>query len=261
MSWLSTLGTGGRRFAAAPLWCGAFCRHPHLSGRPAGGRRAAARIGCPTLCVRLRGGLADPWPRGAVVDLGFGAQPFEDAERMAVTRQAGNFARGIVEVAEYDGCSRAGLHAGGHIFAGTQFAAANSRGAGAGGVQTAVAEVALLDYATHARRHVRIESLLHAGWPLRVPPVEVAGVIRAGCHAVAAAEAALRHLIHDAGGGIDFDSLLRADRGAGRSLPALLAKDGDEGGTAIGKGRAVGDLIDAHPGDARAGGGLGHHLD
>src|ERR1022692_3370127 len=83
----------------------------------------------PTAAARARAACRRPWQksRGAVVDLGFGAQPFEDAERMAVTRQAGNFARGIVEVAEYDGGSRAGLHAGGHIFAGTQFAAANSR--------------------------------------------------------------------------------------------------------------------------------------
>ena len=69
----------------------------------------------------------------------------------------------------------------------------------------------------------RIERLLHAGRPRRVPPVEVAGVIRAGRHAIAAAEAALRHLADHAGCRIDVDRLLRANMYAGSFVATMLA--------------------------------------
>ena len=67
-------------------------------------------------------------------------------------------------------------------------------------------------------------------------------MIGAGGHAVAAAQAALRHLADDAGGWVHIDGLLRADGDAGGIVAALLAEDGDEGAAAL---RVPGSVIDA----------------
>ena len=88
--------------------------------------------------------------------------------------------------------------------------------------------------------------------PRRIPPVEVARVIGAGGHAVAAAQTTLRHLHDDAGGLIDFDGLLRADFDAGRFVLAVHAQDGNEGFAAAGTVHAVRNFADEHRREARA---------
>src|ERR1019366_741249 len=198
--------------------------------------------------------LAHPVLLGTVVDLGLGADFLEQPEAVAVFGGLGGRAFGLVQIAELDGSGGAGLDARGYVIDGLD-AAPIGGGLLDGGMPAAVAEVALLDHAAHAGRHVGVQSLFHAGGPGRVPPVEVARVVRASRHAVAAAEAAFGHLAHNPGGRIDFDGLLRADGGAGRILAALLAQDGHEGRPPVGVVLAVIDLEHADPGDAFAIGG------
>src|SRR5579862_6976748 len=67
-----------------------------LDRRTPRGMRWVSTSGIGGLLSLLCGSLPDPRPRGAVVDLGLGAQPLQDAERMPVARQAGHLARGVV---------------------------------------------------------------------------------------------------------------------------------------------------------------------
>ena len=95
----------------------------------------------------------------------------------------------------------------------------------------AVTEVALSRPRRACAARRRVERLLHAGRPRRIAPVEVARVIGAGRHAVAAAQAALRHLADDARGRIHFHRVAAGrHRHAGRLFFALLAHHRDEGG-------------------------------
>src|ERR1039458_6395430 len=142
-----------------------------------------------------RGGdLAPPVPLGVVVNLGLRAKFFQQAEAVGVLGGQGGLAGGVVQIAEADGAGGAGLHASGHVFAGLDLTLPGGGRSLFGGMPAAVAEVAFFHHAAHAGGDVGIERLLHAGGPLRVPPVEVARVIGAGGHTVAAAEAALGHL-------------------------------------------------------------------
>src|SRR5947209_2914625 len=134
------------------------------------------------------GERAHPRPRRPVMDLRIGAQLLEDTERLRRGSHARNVRAGAVQIAECDRTGRARLRASGHIFAALELRC----------MIPSVAEIALLDHASHSRRDVRIEGLLHAGGPCRVPPVEVARMVRASRHAIPAPEAALRHLIDDA---------------------------------------------------------------
>src|ERR1019366_2910505 len=84
-----------------------------------------------------------------------------------------------------------------------------------GGMPASMTEIAFLHHPAHARSYAGIQSFLHARGPGWIPPVEVAGMIRTGCHTVAATEAALRHLADHARGRIDVHRLLRADMHAG----------------------------------------------
>ena len=65
-------------------------------------------------------------------------------------------------------------------------------------LQPVAAEAALLDDAARARRDLRVQRLAEPARPVGVPPVERARVVRAGGHAVAAAQAAHRDLRDDA---------------------------------------------------------------
>src|ERR1035437_137001 len=201
------------------------------------------------------GDFAHPVFLGVVVNLRIGAERFQHAETVRLVRAAGRFRGRIVQVAETDGSVGAGFHAGRNVIRGVDFGLTIGNGFGLGGVPAAMAEVALFDHAAHARGDGRIEGLFHAGGPGRVPPVEVAGVVGAGGHAVAATEAALGHLADDSGGGVDIHRLLRADADAGGILAAMLAEDGDEGGAPAGALGAVIDSEHADPGESGAIGG------
>src|ERR1035437_4143346 len=198
------------------------------------------------------GNFAHPGFLGVVIDLGIGPERFEHTEAVRIARALGGFGGRIVQVAEVDGAAGASLHAGRDVIGGVDFGLAVGHGLGFGGMPAAVAEVALFDHAAHARRDVRVEGLFHAGGPGRIPPVEVACVVGAGGHAVAAAEAALGHLADDSGGRVDIHRLLRADADARGVLAAMLAEDGDEGGAPAGSFHAVIDLEDADPSEAGA---------
>src|ERR1019366_6120559 len=212
------------------------------------------------LCESRAGGAGDfahPVFLGMVVDLGIGAERFQHAETVRIARALGGFGGRIVQLAEVDGARGASFHAGGDVIRRVDLILAVGNGFGLGGVPAAVAEVALFDDAAHARSDVRVEGLFHAGGPGGIPPVEVAGVVRAGGHAVAATEAALGHLADDSGGGVDIHRLLRADADAGGILAAMLAEDGDEGGAPVTALGAVIDAEHADPGEAGAIGGAG----
>src|SRR5450759_750352 len=185
-----------------------------------------------------------------VIDLGIGAERFQHAETVRKARALGGLGGRSVKVAEVDGARGASVHAGRDVIRRVDPGLAVGNGFGLGGVPAAVAEVALFDHAAHARRDVRVEGLLHAGGPGRIPPVEVACVVGAGGHAVAATEAALGHLADDSGGRVYIYRLLRADADARGVLAAMLAEDGDEGGTPAGALGAVIDPEDADPGEA-----------
>src|ERR1035437_6222597 len=199
--------------------------------------------------------FAHPGFLGVVIDLGIGAERFQHAETVRIARALGGFGGRIVQVAEVYGAAGAGFHAGGDVIRGFDLILAIGNGFGLGGVPAAVAEVALFDHAAHARSDVRVEGLFHAGGPGGIPPVEVAGVVRAGGHAVAATEAALGHLADDSGGGVDIHRLLRADADAGGILAAMLAEDGDKGGAPAGALGAVIDSEHVDPGESGAIGG------
>src|SRR5437879_2769613 len=94
-----------------------------------------------------------------------------------------------------------------------------------------------------------------AGCARNVSYPGLAGVVRAGGHAVAAAEAALGHLADDAGGRVHVHCLLGADADARGFFAAMLAEDGDEGGAALRTFGAIIDPEDADPGKAGAIGG------
>src|ERR1035437_370712 len=198
--------------------------------------------------------LAHPVLLGTIVDLGLGADFLEQPETGAVFGGLGGRAFGTVQIAELDGPGGAGLDARGHVIDGLNGAPVGG-GALDGGMPAAVAEVALLDHAAHARGYIGVEGFFHAGGPGRVPPVEVTRMVRASHHAVAAAEAAFGHLAHNPGGRVDLDGLLRADGDAGCILAALLAQDGHEGRPPVGIVFAVIHLEHADPGDAFAIGG------
>src|SRR5260370_2776374 len=199
--------------------------------------------------ARRIGGFADPLLFGAVINLGIGVDGFQQAEAVGILRSARDVGGGLVEVAEADGLSGAGLRAGGDVCRQTV-----GLGYLFGGVPAAVTEVALLDHSAHTRRDVGIQGFLHAGGPCRIPPVEIARMIGAGHHAVAAAEAALRHLFDDSSDGVDVDRLLPADADA-RSVPAMLAEHRDESRTPVRALAAVIDLKNADPGDTGTIGG------
>src|ERR1035438_2272561 len=193
-----------------------------------------------------------------VIDFGIGAERFQHAEAVGKVGALGGFGGGVVEVAEVDGARGASFHAGRDVIRRVDCGVAVGYGFGLGGVPAAVAEVALFDHATHAWSDVGVEGFFHAGGPGGIPPVEVACVVGAGGHAVAATEAALGHLADDPGGGVDIHRLLRAHADARGILAAVLAEDGDEGGAAVCAFDAVIDLEDADPGEAGAiGGGSG----
>src|ERR1017187_468473 len=204
------------------------------------------------------GDFAHPVFLGPVVDFWIGGERFQHPEAVRKVGAASGFGGRIVEVAEVYGAGEAGFDAGRDVIRGVDCGHAVGDGFGLGGVPAAVAEVALFDYATHTRSDVGVEGFFHAGRPGGIPPVEVACVVGAGGHAVAATEAALGHLAYDPGGRVDIHRLLRADADAGGILAAMLAEDGDEGGAAVGAFSAVIDLEDADPGEAGAiGGGSG----
>src|ERR1017187_7238689 len=203
-------------------------------------------------CFGGVGDLAHPVLLGSVVNLGVGAQLLEQPEAVGALRGLGGLAGGVVEVAEPDSAGGAGLHASRHVIAGLNLFHAGRRGALFSGMPAAVAEVALLDHAAHTGRDVGIERLLHAGGPHRVEPVEIARVVWAGRHAVAAAETAFGHLAHDAGPGVDVHCLLRAHAGAWRMFTTMLAKHGHEGRPLAGIFLAILHLVHADPGDALA---------
>src|ERR1019366_2184511 len=193
-----------------------------------------------------------------VVDFGIGGERFQHPEAVRKVGAASGFGGRVVEVAETDGSVLAGLDAGRDVIRGVSCGHAVGDGFGLGGVPAAVAEVALFDHAAHARSDIGVEGFFHAGGPGGIPPIEVACVVGAGGHAVAAAEAALGHLADDPGCGVDIHRLLRADADVGGILAAVLAEDGDEGGAAAGTFGTVIDLEDADPGEAGAiGGGSG----
>src|ERR1035437_6725531 len=205
--------------------------------------------------ARGAGDFAHPVFLGMVINLGIGADRFQHAEAARLARALRGFGGRIVQVAEVDSARGASFHAGGDVIRGVDLILAVGNGFGLGGVPAAVAEVALFDHAAHARSDVRVEGLFHAGGPGGIPPVEVAGVVRAGGHAVAATESALGHLADDSGGGVDIHRLLRADADAGGILAAMLAEDGDEGGAPAGALSAVIDSEHADPGESGAIGG------
>src|ERR1017187_9405502 len=196
------------------------------------------------------GDFAHPVLLGPVVDFGIGGERFQHTEAVRKVGAASGFGGRVVEVAEVYGAGGAGLDAGRDVIRRVDGGVAVGNGFGLGGVPAAVAEVALFDHAAHARSDVGVEGFLHAGGPGGIPPVEVACVVGAGGHAVAATEAALGHLADDAGGGVDIHRLLRADADAGGILAAVLAEDGDEGGTAVGAFGTVIDFENADPGEA-----------
>src|SRR5208283_432632 len=168
----------------------------------------------------------------------------------------------IVEIAEAQRAGGAGFHASRNVIGRIDFALAGGGGFLLRGVPAAVAEIAFLDHAPHARRNVGVERFLHAGRPCRVPPIEIARVVRAGDHAIAAAQAALRHLADDAGFRVHVHRLLRADVYARRVVAALLAEDGHERGAALRISTVVIHLVNANPGDALSIiGGFGHRRD
>src|ERR1035438_7989887 len=150
------------------------------------------------------GDFAYPVFLGVVIDLGIGPERFQHAETVGLVSALGGFGGRVVEVAETDGAVGAGFHAGRDVIRGVDFGLTVGRSLGLGGVPAAVAEVAFFDHAAHARGDVRVEGFFHAGRPGRIPPVEVAGVVGAGGHTVAATEAALGHLADDSGGGVDI---------------------------------------------------------
>src|SRR5690242_5890353 len=117
------------------------------------------------LCAGRGRDVAHPLPLGPVVDLGIGAELFEQAE-------AAGLGGPDVEVAELDGAGRARFHAGGHVIGRLEVAPALRGRAFLCRVPTAVTEVALLDYAAHAGSHGRIERPVHPDRPRRIPPVE-----------------------------------------------------------------------------------------
>src|ERR1019366_9223937 len=129
-------------------------------------------------------------------------------------------------------------------------------------MQTRVAHVALLHDAAHPRCHSRIQTLLHARGPRRIPPIKIARVIRARRHAIAASQAALWHLHHDPGGLVHFDGLLRAYLHAGRVVFAVHAHNWDECLAARSPLHAIRGLADEHWSKAGASCGLrkGRHV-
>src|ERR1022692_235230 len=198
------------------------------------------------------GDFAHPVFLGPVVDFGIGGERFQHPETVRKVGAASGFGARIVEVAEVYGAGGAGFDAGRDVIRGVDCGHAVGDGLGLGGMPAAVAEVALFDDAAHAGSDVGVEGFFHAGGPGGIPPVEVACVVGAGGHAVAATEAALGHLADDPGGGVDIHRLLWADADAGGILAAVLAEDGDEGGAAVGAFGTVIDLEDADPGEAGA---------
>ena len=172
-----------------------------------------------------------------IVNLRFGPNGIKQAEHALLPGQFVDLAGRIVQIAERNGAGGTGLDA------------SRSVGDRPGLVvgyrklfrfmPAAVAEVALLNDSAHAGCDRRVQSLLHAGRPRRIGPVEVAGVIRASRHTVPAAQAALRNLADDAGGRVEFHGVLRADRDAGCLFLALLAHHWNER-------RAAGVLVAHH---------------
>src|ERR1035441_3560505 len=202
--------------------------------------------------------FAYPVLLGAVVDLRIGGERFQHTEAVRKVGAASGFSGRVVEVAEVYGAGGAGFDASRDVIRGVDCGVAVGDGFSLGGMPAAMAEVALFDHAAHARSDVGVEGFFHAGGPGGIPPVEVACVVGAGGHAIAATEAALGHLADDAGGGVDIHRLLRADADARGILAAMLAEDGDEGGAALRAFGAIIDLEDADPGETGAiGGGSG----
>src|SRR5579871_3376542 len=191
-----------------------------------------------------RGDLANPIPLRLVVDLGTGAEFFQKPEAAALRRVFK-----IVQIAEPNGAGRARFHTRRHIVRGIEIAPALRRRARFRRMPAAVTKVALLDYTAHPRRYRGIERLFHTRRPRRIPPVEVPRMIRAGGHAVAAAEATFRHLADNPGSRIQLHRLLRANAHAGGILSALLAQHREKCPLAINSFCAVVETKHADPGD------------
>src|ERR1019366_3018351 len=77
-----------------------------------------------------RGNVANPFAFGAVVDLRFGSELGQEAERFRAVRQAGDFTRRVVQVAEDNGARRAGFGAGRLVIGRVDFAPPFGRGLG-----------------------------------------------------------------------------------------------------------------------------------
>ena len=120
------------------------------------------------------------------------------------------------------------LHAGRNIIGGIDLALSCGGRFLFGRMQPRMAQIAFLHHAAHPHCDVRDSGSSPFPRPRGIPPVEVARMIRTRGHAVAAAQAALRHLHDDSGGLIHFHRLLRANFHAGRVVLAVHAQDGDE---------------------------------
>src|ERR1039458_224316 len=199
--------------------------------------------------------LPHPLALRSVIDLGLGAQLFEQPEALRFLRRPRRLARGVVQIAEADRTRRAGLHAGRRVLHRLSRRFPRGRRKLFGRVPSPVAEIALLHNAPHARRHIGIQRLLHPLRPGRVPPVEVTRVIRAGRHAVPAPQAPLRHLSHHARRRVQIHRLLRAHVDAGRVVVAVLAHHRHKGRAMVGILFPVIHFVDPQPRQALAVGG------
>ena len=155
---------------------------------------------------------------------------------------------GIVEVAEGDGPVGAGFGAGGDVRAVGQVHGILTLGDGGflSLHEAVMAEGALFHDAAHAGGDVGGEGLSQIAGPLRVVPVEVAGMVRTRGHAVPAADAAGRNLADDAA----FFALVGGDDGAHRHagrFAALHAGAGQVGHFMIGEGLVIGETEHGEP--------------
>ena len=129
----------------------------------------------------------------------------------------------VVEVAECNGLSRAGLSAGRNIFMLLNFSFSFSIGSVFCPHEPVVTECAFFNYATHSRRHLwrEVAFKAFAFWEVCVPPVKIPGMIWAGGLAVSATYAACIDLAHDPGIDINFCGSGDTHGNTRRVMPAI----------------------------------------
>src|ERR1039457_7289090 len=134
-----------------------------------------------------RGGdLPHPVLLRPVVNLRLGVELLQQTEALRLPRFHGNCAGRVVQVAEMNRSCRTRFGAGRYIVHRLGIGLSSGGRGFLGGMPASMTEIAFLHHPAHARSYAGIQSFLHARGPGWIPPVEVAGMIRTGCHTVAA---------------------------------------------------------------------------